>query len=256
VSETEATDLIPSIGDLIQIPKMTLTALASAAMVSRRVLLAAPLIVGLFALVLSSAAMASSSKSDPELWGKVSLAQIAEVKELQTQLGNQGTLSYSAKWNYHYKGVSATFSIEQAPPWSRFVAANGAWDETNGGQDYFFCAPGSGCPRAGQVDPLFQRRNLFVGVEMSDELGGFNTTPSNAPTGFSLKFSNVRFADVNSTCVSFYYERSLSQEWCIAKNGIITYGKYAGRLLELTAFGTDVNASTLKISASARKVAI
>jgi hypothetical protein len=235
---------------------MALTALASAAMRSRKVLLATPLLVGIVALGLSSAAMASSPKSDRELRGKVSLAQIAEVKGLETQIGKQGTLSYSAKWIYHYKGVSAIFSIEQTPPWSRFVAANGAWDETNGGQDYFFCAPGSGCPRAGQVDPLFQRRNLFVGVEMSDELGGFNTTPSNVPTGFSLKFSNARFANVNSTCVSFYDGRSLSQEWCIAENGIITYGKYAGRLLELSTFSLGVRASTLKIPASARRVEI
>lgn len=188
--------------------------------------------------------------------GSVTYAEIAKARTLQSQIGKVWTASYRARWIYRYKGKVSTFTLEQAPPLTRFIASDGAFDETNREHDFFNCASGAGCPSVNGVDPLFQTRNLFVGVEMSDELGGFNTTPANAPTGFTLEFSTATYAGLSSTCVSFYDGTTLSQTWCIAKNGVVTFGKYAGRLLTLTDYASGVKTSSIEIPKSARIVSI
>jgi hypothetical protein len=224
--------------------------------VSHRTSIVAALVVAVFVALFAYLFNANAEATVHVSHDKVSATQIVEVRALQSKVGKEWTLSYRAKWTYEYKGKVTSFTLEQAPPLTRFIAADGAWDETNRRQDFFSCASGFACPGVNGVDPLFQTRNLFVGVEASDELGGFNTTAANAPSGFSLKFSEFNFAGLNSTCVSIYDGNAFSQEWCVAKNGILTYGRYAGRLLVLTNYRRGMNPSLIKIPFSARMVSI
>lgn len=186
----------------------------------------------------------------------VTASQVMAAGTLQATITKQWTLSYRATWTYEFKGKVTSYSLGQSPPSTRFVATNGAWDETVGGRDYFHCAPAMACPRVNGVDPLFQTRNLFVGVEASDELGGFNSTPANAPAGFRLSFSTFNFAGLASTCVTVYDGSSFSQEWCVAHNGVVTYGRYAGRLLVLTNFQQGLPSSAVTLPPGALRVEI
>jgi hypothetical protein len=170
----------------------------------------------------------------------ITTVQIREVNIIQGEITKSFSIPIQATWIDHHDGSVNFVTLRRAGPGSKFTVSPLSGEKATGSTSSTHCTKGASCPSPNHVNQMRELQQFFDGTDMGDELAGFNTTAANAPAGATLKFSHETYGGLASTCISIFDSGALSQRWCAARNGLVTYGDYAGRVFSLTSFTSTV----------------
>jgi hypothetical protein len=195
--------------------------------------------VGTAATQAGAASAQVGKKSPPKKHpSKKSASEAKKLKELGTNLKAEKGATFEASYAVKAAGRTQSVTFAQAPPKFLFKTQGGEVIYT--GSETLFCASSSSCVGTGTTDPLASLLNLFSPTTARTFFDQAEVEIGARKAGYSVSFSSGTYGGLASECAKVS-GHGHSGRYCVAKNGLFTYGASStGNSITLTSYTANV----------------
>lgn len=169
---------------------------------------------------------------------KKSVSEAKKLKELGTNLKAEKGATFEASYAIKASGRTQSVTFAQAPPKFLLKTAGGAVIYT--GSETLFCSSSTSCVGSGTTDPLASLLDLFSPTTARTFFDQSEVEIGARDAGYSVSFSSGTYGGLASQCAKVS-GHGRSGKYCVAKNGLFTYGASStGNSIVLTSYTASV----------------
>lgn len=184
---------------------------------------------------------------------KKASAASKKLKKLASGVASEKTATFEVVYSVSSSGKTESVTFAQSPPKYLVKVASGTVLYT--GTETLFCTSNACISETTGTNPVSSLEELFSPTTARAFFNHAEVEVAAKAKGYSVSFSSGTYGGLSSECATVS-GHGQTGTYCVAKNGLLTYGKSSGGSITLTSYTSSVAPATFEPPSGATIVTV